>query len=492
MNSFASPFRRRLMISYKTPLPNYLKLTALEDTTFTLTIPSGMTTSHLTCFRYSVDGMTWNTLENVNDTEISITTPTIAAGNVVYLKGKGSCLGTSGTVYSNISSTGKFDVSGNIASLIYEDTFETFYSAPRVSFIFGNFFRNSKVVHAGKLILPVRQQYYTYNLYSNLFQDCTELIECAPVTFAGASSTWSGAYKGCTSLEVPPVFTEGLSLGSSCFSEMFSGCTSLKTAPVLPYTTLSISCYNYMFNGCTSLTTAPELPAMNLTNQCYQYMFAGCKNLISPPNLPATTATNRCYCGMFMSCSNLKILPNISITTLANQCYQYMFQSSGIETIPSGYLPNTSLASSCYYQMFYDCKKLTSVPENLLPATTLATSCYSSMFAYCPLLENGPKLPAETLVSNCYYQMFRNSSSMKYIKMYATDITVLSGLSGWMAGVSNVSTSIFVKNINATWTDTGNSGVPTNWTVIYYDPTEDKYYTDQTKATECDDHGNPL
>ena len=65
-------------------------------------------------------------------------------------------------------------------------------------------------------------------------------------------------------------------------------------------------------------------------------------------------------------------------------------------------------------------------------------------------------------------------------------------LINWMTSVPNVSTSIFVKHIDATWTDTGNSGVPSNWTIIYYDPAVDKYYTDQTRATECDDHGNPI
>ena len=51
---------------------------------------------------------------------------------------------------------------------------------------------------------------------------------------------------------------------------------------------------------------------------------------------------------------------------------------------------------------------------------------------------------------------------------------------------------IFVKHIDAIWTTTGNNGVPTSWTIIYYDPALDKYYTDQTKSQECDDHGNPI
>lgn len=491
MSSFASPFRRRLMLSYKTPLPNYLKLTALEDTTFTLTIAAGMTTTNLAYLRYSVDGMTWNTLENVNSTEVSITTPTIEAGESIYLKGKGNQLGTSGTVYSHVSSTGKYDVSGNIASLLYEDTFETFYSAPRYYFIFGNFFRGSKVVHAGRLVLPVRQQHYSYNLYTNLFLGCTELIECAPVTFAGADSTWAGAYKGCTSLEVPPVFPEGLTLAAGCFSEMFSGCTSLTTPPALPATTVAAQCYKGMFYGCSSLTSAPDLPATTAANSCYREMFAGCTNITT--------------------------LPNIAITTLANYCFCYMFSGSGITSIPSNYLPVTTLADNCYCAMFYNCKQLTSIPENLLPATTLAYGCYRYMFEYCAFesvpenllpattlaeycydtmfgdngnLLSGPKLPVETLVKNCYYSMFFRSPKVQYLKMYATDISASNCLYGWMGGVK--SAGLMVKHIDATWTTTGQSGVPTNWSVIYYDPTDDKYYTDQTKTTECDDHGNPI
>ena len=58
--------------------------------------------------------------------------------------------------------------------------------------------------------------------------------------------------------------------------------------------------------------------------------------------------------------------------------------------------------------------------------------------------------------------------------------------------MKDVNTSVFVKHINATWTDTGSNGVPSKWKIIYYDPEEDKYYTSQDKSQECDDHGNPL
>ena len=74
--------------------------------------------------------------------------------------------------------------------------------------------------------------------------------------------------------------------------------------------------------------------------------------------------------------------------------------------------------------------------------------------------------------------------------MLATDISANGCLGYWVSGVP--SSGIFVKNINATWTTTGNSGVPTNWKIIYYDPALDKYYLDQQRSQECDDHGNPI
>ena len=44
----------------------------------------------------------------------------------------------------------------------------------------------------------------------------------------------------------------------------------------------------------------------------------------------------------------------------------------------------------------------------------------------------------------------------------------------------------------ADWTDTGAHAVPPEWKIIYYDKTEDKYFTTKTKEEECDKYGNPL
>lgn len=109
------------------------------------------------------------------------------------------------------------------------------------------------------------------------------------------------------------------------------------------------------------------------------------------------------------------------------------------------------------------------------------------MFNNCTSLTTSPKLTAATLSGTCYSEMFKGCTSMNYITMLATDISANNSLLNWVQSIA--ATGIFVKNIDATWNVTGDSGVPTGWTVIYYDTTEDKYYIDQQKSQECDAHG---
>ena len=226
-------------------------------------------------------------------------------------------------------------------------------------------------------------------------------------------------------------------LANYCYESMFEGCTSLTTAPELPATTLAESCYNSMFYGCTGLTTAPELPATTLANSCYQYMFQGCTSLTTAPVLPATTLAldDSCYAHMFEGCTSLTTAPE---------------------------LPATTLATSCYQSMFYNCTSLVTAP--VLPAETLATYCYNGMFGSCTSLTTAPELPATTLIYYCYSNMFDGCTNLNYIKAMFTTAPVRAYTENWVSGVA--STGTFVKNSAATWDVTGNTGVPTGWTVV--------------------------
>lgn len=287
---------------------NYLKFTALESGTFTLTIDALVTSEILQSVSYSVDnGATWVTTNNSSNA-VTITTPTVQAGGSVLWKGLG--IGTSYSYADNsksaFSSTGTFNVSGNLLSLLYGDNFE-----------------NYTAFDSGAYGTP------------NLFKGCTTIIDASELILPSG-------------------------LVERCFHQMFDECSGLTSAPSLTAMTLANYCYYRMFRHCTSLTEAPELPATTLAGYCYYTMFGACLSLTSAPSLPSTSLAPYCYVTMFSGCSSLTNAPALPATTLASNCYQGMFMScTSLVTAPV--LPATTLVANCYRQMFYNCSNLTHV-----------------------------------------------------------------------------------------------------------------------------------
>ena len=167
---------------------------------------------------------------------------------------------------------------------------------------------------------------------------------------------------------------------------------------------------------------------------CYQNMFKDCTSLITPPALPATTLNYQCYYDMFSGCTSLTTAPELPATTLAN---------------------------NCYIGMFRDCTSLTTAPA--LPATTLTYQCYSGMFSGCTSLTTAPELQATTLANYCYFQMFKGCTKLNYIKAMFTTTPGISYTTDWVYGVAETGT--FVKNRDAQWNVTGDSGIPNGWRV---------------------------
>ena len=255
--------RRALMGVGGAAPTNVLKFTVNEDSqagTITLTIPSRLTEQECTNIQYSLNGKTWVTFEN-HGQGLTITTPTLIAGDSVYFRGQGTLISKSNSVYSHFttsSSTFKISASGSIMSLIGNSDTLTDYA-----FYF-------------------------------LFQGCTSLT---------------------TAPELPAI-----TLARNCYAAMFYSCTSLTTAPALPATTLEDGCYSGMFYSCTSLTTAPALPATTLEDGCYTSMFRSCTSLTTAPALPATTLKDNCYTGMFRSCAQLNKITMLATDISATNC----------------------------------------------------------------------------------------------------------------------------------------------------------------------------
>ena len=233
-----------------------LKFTALEAGTIGMDHNGTNATTTKPYISYSKDGVNW--------IEWDYTNITVDSGDFVYFKGVNNRISNSISDYSTFTSTGRFNASGNIMSLLYGDDYE------------------------GKFDLTGREY-----CFDKLFYDCYGLI---------------------TAPELPAT-----TLAGYCYSYMFYGCTSLKSAPELPATTLSSNCYDGMFWSCGKITTAPALPATKLSNSCYANMFRQCR-ITSAPELPATKLASKCYENMFMFCGNLNYI-KANFTTKPSTSY---------------------------------------------------------------------------------------------------------------------------------------------------------------------------
>lgn len=403
---------------------SYLTFVALEDGTFTLTIGSSVTTSLLESVSYSTDfGETWVTTNNIDGETVTITTPTINANKRVFWKGEGvamsSAISTSpmedrAHLSSIFTSSGEFNIEGNIMSLLYGDNFKDATefaegSSSNFGYLFyqHNTVDKAKVVSCKNMVLPALIA--TDSCYVRMFQTCETLIE-------------------------PPKEIAPTTLGFESCSSMFLRCYNMATVPKLPCLTLGDGCYAAMFRMCHSLAKAPELPATILVENCYEQMFDECISLVEAPYLQATHMEKECYRGMFVSCTNLKKVQDE--------------------------LPATTLAYYCYYGMFAGCA-LTKAPA--LPATILAEGCYYNMFLECTSLTKAPVLPAITLVKDCYKQMFADCTSLNYVKAMFTTTPSNTYTPVWLDNVAANGT--FVKNSAATWTNRGSNAVPNGWTI---------------------------
>ena len=452
-------------------MKNYLMFTATQSGTFTFTMPAAVDTTYMTSVSYSTDGINWTTTNN-SSSDVTITTPTIAAGKFVLWKGIGKQISKSNenpTEISKFSSTGTFKASGNVMSMLYGDDFENRTEFPNGStYSLGHLFSEcSNLTEITYLELPATT--LTDYCYAYMFEYNTA-ITSVPANLLPATTLATyccqGMFYGCTGLtSIPSGLLPSTTLTTYCYNNMFrlAGLTSLPNN-LLPATTLESYCYSYMFAE-TSITSIPSgfLPATTLASDCYQDTFYNCRSLTTVPSnlLPATTLEVECYRAMFNGCSGLTTAPNLPATTLANYCYYSMFYGcSSLTTIPST-LPATALKDHCYRSMFYNCTSLITVPT--LPATTLKTYCYAYMFRGCSKITTAPVLSAKTLISYCYHQMFYGCSKLNYIKAMFTTKPTTSYTNSWVNGVASSGT--FVKNSSATWSVTGTSGVPSGWTV---------------------------
>lgn len=248
--------------------------------------------SLLKTIEVSTDGETWT--EYTSSTN-GTTLATLDNGEALYIKGNNNAYGTA-DYYNSFTSSGAFDVQGNIMSLIYGDDFVG-KKVLTASYTFKYLFFSTAVVNAENLILQAES--ISPYCYFAMFYTCSNLISTP---------------------KLPAKI-----LQEHCYHAMFNACTSLTTTPDLHAIALADYCYNTMFYGCTMLTKAPDiLPATILKTCCYNAMFYGA-GITNTPILPAATMVYGCYTSMFRDCSNLnKVVCLARYNLTAYQCLSSM------------------------------------------------------------------------------------------------------------------------------------------------------------------------
>ena len=382
------------------------------------------------------------------------------------------------------SCTGRFNVFGNILSLVAPESAST----ARFDYLFSG----SSAISAEYLLLPDIEYTAPFGTFGGLF--AKSKLQIAPKTlpptqFAAVEKFYGAMFRECADLVKVPEILPATTLSQGCYWEMFYKCPNLTKAPKLPATNLSGHSYDYMF-GHTGLLESPELPATNLPEYCYVDMFSGCTNLKTVQPICATTVgngacnqmflgcsgledivqdafyfttvtgTNSCF-GMFQECASLKKAPEMpSATTLSEGAFgQMYYKCYALEQAPS-VLPALTVPVNGYRGMFRNCDSLEAAPA--IAATAVSNSGCALMFQACTSLTETPVLKAETLSNYCYYRMFRNSPKVDKIDCRATSISATGALKEWLDGVAELGT--FVKDANTEW-PTGVNGIPEGWAV---------------------------
>lgn len=191
---------------------------------------------------YSRDfGQTW--------TEYTETITTVYNENIQF-KGELNANGSNGI--GTFSTTGMFNVYGNVMSLIYGDNFAN-HTTLKANYNFAHLFEGcNRLMDAHELVLPSTT--LRPHCYDSMFKDCNSVSE------------------------IPSL--NAMSLAEGCYSYMFYGCKTISPLDpdYLPATTLATNCYSHMFEA-SGLIVTPYLLAETLVSGCYDYMFANNENM---------------------------------------------------------------------------------------------------------------------------------------------------------------------------------------------------------------------
>lgn len=182
--------------------------------------------------------------------------------------------------------------------------------------------------------------------------------------------------------------------------------------------------------------------------------------------LNADSCASYCFASLFISNNALYSAKNLRCpVNLATCCLQSAFAWCQYLVEGPVILPATTLAAACYSYMFQGNTRLQKMARIL--ATQYAGWCCQYMYHYCGSaltggMETVPIL-ATTLGSNSLANMFNNAKINRLEVNFTDWNTASNSTTNWVASVPG--SGMFVKP-SALSPDTGDSKIPSGWTIV--------------------------
>lgn len=217
--------RRRLLedvVKQNLPIEEqYLTVTIVTAGSIYFSIPKNLGTDVLESISYSTNkGKTWTTKSNIDNAAVTVSVAVAKVGNKILWKGVGSDLGNGASDRACFASTtARFKVSGNPASMVYGDDFVNKAHGSKVRDLFCNC---TSIVDAKDLYLQPT------GFYAKMFKSASNLEVAPDVIRSTGVADWALSYfvNGCSNLTSIHIDITGDVAGYG-MADFFNGCSKL-------------------------------------------------------------------------------------------------------------------------------------------------------------------------------------------------------------------------------------------------------------------------
>lgn len=491
----------------------YLTLEIVTDGTIGLKTNGSIGSKTLS---YKINNGEWTSITTGASSGNVVYIQNLVAGDRVKFKGTNNTYASSKNNYMNFEGgTATFNIWGNIMSLIGGDNFTSTTSFTG-TYNFCSLFKLSNSVSAENLILPALT--LTEACYRAMFSKATLSVapKILPATTLAQYVYWY-MFEECPITTAPELPFTG-TLPAYSYGYMFTGCTNLNYVKCLATNVSATSAttgwltnvaqtgtfikntdmsgwstgangipsgwttqddtHDYSQDYFTIVSRANNNVISLKANEDYYGDTFQIQVEVSTDNGNTWVAKTSSAAGTALATLNngdklLVRASELGFTDAYNSEASNSFLGTGDFDVQGNIMSllnydnfsssTVFLQEYAFRQLFKNSTHLVHAHNLVLSATDLWGGDYREMFYGCTSLVSGPTLPVLKPLLMSYDSMFYGCSSLTSVTCLATDISEYGCVDDWMYGVAANGT--FTKNPAMSSWGTGDSGIPSGWTV---------------------------